>query len=265
MLKASIVIPAYNEAHRIEGMLDRYLEYFLARYGDTIEFIVAVNGSTDKTETIVRGYAERHSQVSVLVDPRKIGKGGAILMGVNKAQGAWIGFVDADGATPPHAFDALLQQESGADCIIASRWLKESIVNPRQTMKRQFASRIFNTLVRLLFSLPITDTQCGAKVIKREAMLQIVPALGLTRWAFDVDLLFQLSRAGYTIEEIPTEWRDMAGSRLNVGRASLEMLIAIFRLRMLYSPFKWVVSVYDVSLGALIHRHQKKVAVRTNE
>jgi O-antigen/teichoic acid export membrane protein len=115
------------------------------------------------------------------------------------------------------------------------------------------ASRIFNFLTRILFGLKLTDTQCGAKLMRREAVESILPHLGITQWAFDVDLLFQLRRAGYAIKEIPTTWHDVEGSKVQVGKASTEMVLALARLRLIYSPFKWVVSCYDRFLGPWIH------------
>ncbi len=251
-MKLSIIIPAYNESKRIRPTLDVYLDYFERRFGDQVEFIIVVNGSRDDTEDVARSYQDRHACLQVLVEPRAIGKGGALMMGMREARGEAIGFIDADGSTPPHAFDSLVAQMGDAGAVIASRWFPESIIDPPQTLRRRAASRIFNFLVRTLFGLPITDTQCGAKIIRREAVQDILPRLGLTRWAFDVDLLFQLRRAGYRIVEAPTEWHDVGGSQLRIGKASLEMFLAIVRLRLLHSPFAWVVSTYDKSLGRFI-------------
>ncbi len=248
-MKLSIVVPAYNEEGRIRRMLEAYLPYFAERYGNDFEIIVSVNGTTDRTEEIVRGLQSRFPQLRMTVDPRPIGKGGAIMAGGAVAQGGLVGFVDADGATPPAAFNDLVENIGGAGLIIASRRLKGAVVNPRQPWNRRVASRIFNFLVRRLFKLRITDTQCGAKLMTAEAWRAIVPQIGLTRWAFDVDMLFKTRRAHYGIREIPTTWSDVGGSKLKVGRVSLQMLLAICRLRLLYSPFRWVVSLYDRVLG----------------
>ncbi|MDD3441610.1 MAG: hypothetical protein PHU50_09165, partial [Kiritimatiellae bacterium] len=161
-------------------------------------------------------------------------------------------FVDADGATPPAAFEDLVKQIGGAGLIIASRRLPGAVVRPRQPWKRRAVSRVFNGLVRSLFKLKITDTQCGAKLMTAEAWRAIVPHIGLTKWAFDVDMLFKTRRAGYRIAEIPTTWRDVAGSKLRIGRVSFQMLLAIVRLRLLYSPLRWVVTLYDRLLGRVI-------------
>lgn len=251
-MKLSIVVPAYNEERRIRPFLETYLPYFQNKYGGGFECIVVVNGSVDATADIARSFAERWEALKVLVEPRPIGKGGALMMGMEEAAGDFVGYVDADAATPPAAFDRLMDGMAGAGAVIASRWMKGSEVSPRQPLARRIASRAFNALVRLLFGLRITDTQCGAKLLRREALEEIRPRLGVTRWAFDVDLLFQLRRAGYRIAEVPTVWHDVSGSQLRVVKASSEMFVAVCRLRLIYSPLRWVVTVYDLTLGRLV-------------
>jgi glycosyltransferase involved in cell wall biosynthesis len=244
-MQLSIIIPAYNEEKRLAPMMEAYVAHFVPRYGDDVELLVVVNGSTDGTEQEARAFEASHPQVRVIVEPRPVGKGGALLLGFAEASGEKIGFTDADGATPPRAFQDLVDELREPGAVIASRWLPASDVDPRQPLARRVASRIFNMMVRILFGLRITDTQCGAKIVTREALREVLPRLGVTRWAFDVDLLFQLRRAGYAIREIPTTWHDVRGSKLNVPKASVEMLLAITRLRLYYSPFRWVVSLYQ--------------------
>lgn len=248
-MRLSIVVPAHNEEARIGRMLDAYLPYFTERYGREVEVLVVVNGTTDRTEAVVAGYASRYPILRVLVEPLRVGKGGALILGFKAARGDYVGFVDADGSTPPEAFDDLVQHIGDAGAIIASRWCRGAQVSPRQPLARRIASRCFNLLTRALFDLHITDTQCGAKLMRREALMEILPLLGITRWAFDVDMLFQLRRAGYRVTEVPTVWHDVAGSKLNVGRASMEMTLALIRLRLIYSRFKWMVPVYDRTFG----------------
>lgn len=253
-MKLSIVMPAYNEEKRLPPTLRNYAEFFGSRFGNEVEIIVVVNGSRDRTEDVAREIAAKWPQVKVIVDPRKIGKGGAIMRGFREATGDLVGFVDADGATQPPAYNDLVEKIGNADCIIASRWIPGAIVSPKQPLKRRVASRIFNGLVKTLFGVRINDTQCGAKLCKAAAAKAALPHLGLTRWAFDVDLLFQLHRLGYSITEIPTVWADIGGSQLQVGRASTEMFIAIIRLRMLYSPLKFIVDIYDRTIGRKVHQ-----------
>jgi len=252
-MELSIIIPAYNEEDRLGRMLDQYLPFFQARYAGCHEVLVVVNGSSDRTENVAREFANVHASVGVIVEPRRVGKGGALMLGFARAQGRLVGFVDADGATPPEAFQELVDHIGAADAIIASRWMPGSRISVHQPLKRRLASRMFNALVRVMFGLRISDTQCGAKLLTRAAVQAILPHIGITQWAFDVDLLFQLRRAGFAITEIPTTWRDISGSRLRVGRASLDMFVAMVRLRLIYSPFRWVVTLYDCTLARYVH------------
>ena len=251
-MRLSIVIPAYNEAARIGPMLDAYLPYFEKNYPSDHELIVSVNGSTDNTEAVVRSRLAAHPSLRIHVDPAPIGKGGAIIVAGRLARGDLVGFVDADGATPPDAFDDLVANIGDAGLIIASRALPGAVLSPRPGLRRRIASRIFNAMVRTLFKLHITDTQCGAKLMTAEAWHAVVPTIGITRWAFDVDLLFKTRRARYPIREIPTTWRDVTGSKVELARASFQMFLAITRLRLIYSPFRFIVRIYDRLLGRII-------------
>ena len=256
-MKLSIIIPAYNEEQRLRPAMGEYFHFFLPRYGNEVEFLIVVNGSTDRTEQVAREMADGDQRIRVIVEPQRVGKGGAVRLGFSEARGELIGFVDADGSTPPAAFQALVEHIGAAGAIIASRWHRDSKITP-QPLSRRIASRIFNWWVRLMFGLPITDTQCGAKVFTAPAIHEVLPQLDMTQWAFDVDLLFHLRRAGYRITEIATVWNDKAGSRLHVFTASMEMFAALVRLRLLYSPCKWVVPLVNHTIGRLMPWDQRR-------
>ncbi len=240
-MKLSIVIPAHNEEHRLPPMLEAYAAYFQEKYGKEAELIVVPNFCDDRTAEVTCGFMDRFPRLRVLDDPGRVGKGGAVVLGAQAADGDLIGFVDADGATSPVAFDELVEKISLDGCIIASRWMKGSVMSPKQPVSRRIASRCFNFLVRVFFGLRLTDTQCGAKLFRREVILPVIRNLGVTDWAFDVDMLFQTKRLGASIREIPTVWNDIAGSKIDVGRASVQMLVAMVRLRMFYSSLRFMI------------------------
>jgi len=240
-MKLSIVIPAHNEEQRLPPMLEAYGNYFSEKYGNEAELIVVPNFCEDRTAEVAREIAERCSVVKVFDDPGQVGKGGAVMLGAEAAEGDMVGFVDADGATSPEAFDDLVEKISLDGCIIASRWMKESKMSPKQPLDRRIASRCFNLMVRVLFGMRLKDTQCGAKLFRREVIQPVMSNMGVTSWAFDVDMLFQTKRLGASIREIPTVWCDVGGSKIKVGKASLDMFVALVRLRMFYSPFRFMI------------------------
>jgi glycosyltransferase involved in cell wall biosynthesis len=233
-----LLIPAYNEEHRIEPVLREYARFFRAHYAGRFEIVVVLNGCVDNTAGVVRKVAEEYAEIRFLDFAAPIGKGGALIEGLKLAPSAdFIGYVDADGATPPKAFLDLVQSLDKADCVIGSRWIQGAVLHQAQTSRRQFASRIFHAIVQGLFWMNIRDTQCGAKVMRRTAVETIHSMLRIADMAFDINLLYSLRRAGFKIQELPTEWTDQTGSKVKLGKTSLTMLLSVLRLRLVYSPF----------------------------
>lgn len=236
-----LLIPAYNEESRIGPVLDSYARVFSERLGPGSSIVVVLNGCRDATLSVVKHAESRFPCISNIEFRDPIGKGGALIEGLRLAPRAeFIGYVDADGATPPEAFLDLVAQaiRSGADCVVGSRWLPDSRITHVQPGKRRFASRLFHLFVEAFFHMGIADTQCGAKVVKRKAVESIHGRLELADLAFDVNLLYSLIRGGFKVLEVPTVWEDKVGSHVVFDfRTSLNMLLSLVRLRLVYSPF----------------------------
>jgi glycosyltransferase involved in cell wall biosynthesis len=233
-----LLIPAYNEERRLEPVLRDYARYFQEHYAGKFQLVVVLNGCTDDTIGVVRRVAAEFSDLIRALEFRApIGKGGALIEGLKLAAfGDLIGYVDADGATPPRAFLDLVRRIDGADCVVGSRWLPDSVIHQAQSGNRQFASRVFHAIVQVLFRLNIHDTQCGAKLMKREVVERIHRHLLIADMAFDINLLVAVKKAGYRIREVPTEWTDQTGSKVALFRSSLTMFLSVIRTRLIYWP-----------------------------
>lgn len=237
-----LLIPAYNEERRIEPVLRDYAQHFRDHYPGPFQIVVVLNGCRDNTLGVVQRVEADQAAIRHLVFPEPIGKGGALIEGLKLAPHAdRIGYVDADGATPPAAFLDLVKRCDEADCVIASRWLPGAVLHQTQSSRRQFASRVFHAIVQGCFWMNIHDTQCGAKVMRREAVEKVHSALRIADMAFDINLLYALKHAGFSILEVPTEWTDKIGSKVALGKTSLTMLLSVIRLRLVYSPlYRWL-------------------------
>ena len=259
-MRISIVIPAYNEEKRISPMLARYGEYFEGlrlSIGLDYELLVVINNTKDNTLLKVKEAQKINSHVRYL-DFKQGGKGFAIIEGFKdalKRPNDLIGFVDADMATPPEAFYSLVSSVGNCDGVIASRWNSKSIVT-KQTTFFKVKSFIFNLIVRSLFFFPYRDTQCGAKIFTRKAVEMVYDKMSITKWAFDIDLLYKLRKLGFDVVEIPTIWESKDDSRIKVISASLEMLLAVVRLRLVHSPFSFIVRGYDAFPQQLKMHHR---------
>src|SRR5437763_11891697 len=169
-----LLIPAYNEEARIEPVLREYATYFQKSYPGNFQLVVVLNGCTDNTLSVVRRVAAEFPSIKELEFREPIGKGGALIEGLRLAPLAdVIGYVDADGASPPHAFHDLVKRINEADCVIGSRWLKGAVLHQAQTKVRQFTSRCFHLIVESLFWMHIKDTQCPCKAMRRQAVEKI--------------------------------------------------------------------------------------------
>ncbi|MBI4362190.1 MAG: glycosyltransferase family 2 protein [Euryarchaeota archaeon] len=219
----SIVFPAYNEEARIPSTLADYRET-LAHVPH--ELIVVCDG-TDGTADI----AER-AGARVLRFPRRLGKGGAVLEGFKSATGSLVGFVDADGSTPAGQFLRLAGalEAGSADGVVGSRKVEGADIRVPAPASRRVASFLFGVLVSVLFHLGIRDTQCGAKLFRREPLQRVLPLLRTRGFEFDVELLWRLKRSGGVVREVPLEWRWSPGSRLRFHQ-TVRMGLSLVRLR----------------------------------
>ncbi len=220
----SLVIPAYNEEQRISFFLED-----AGNFGGTLIFVC---DGDDKTTDIIMHFSDEHPDIDIkcLNFNRRLGKGGGVLEGIKAADTPFVGFVDADGSTSVSEMFRLFCNLSDSDCAVGSRWLSASEIVVGQSLWRKFQSRIFNLAVRLLFGLKISDTQCGAKVFKKEAVCAVLPSLVSRGFEFDVELLWRLNEMGFHIEEVPIVWEDRANSRVG-SSDGLGMLYALIRIR----------------------------------
>ncbi len=230
MKELSVIVPAYNEEKRIEKTLRDYIK-FLEKEFKNFEVIVVTDGCKDNTPNIVERLSNEFSCIKHVHPPKRLGKGGAIIEGFKIASGKIIGFVDGDGSTSPESICMLIKNLNNCDGVIASRWVDGAIIRKNEPLARIIASRVFNYLVKILFGFHFKDTQCGAKFFKREAVKSVVSELRLKDWAFDVDLLYNLSKKGFKIKEVPVIWEYREGSKLDLKKASIKMFLSVLNLR----------------------------------
>jgi len=227
----SIVIPAFNEAHRIPATLESVVSCIRAR-GWSAEVVVVDDGSTDATAQVVRAFVEHAPEVRLMQNPGNRGKGYSVRSGLLSALGEVVMFTDADLSSPMEEaqmlFDAIA---GGADIAIGSRWLERNRQTIRQPLYRQFFGRCFNGVTRLVMGLHFADTQCGFKAFTRAAAQTIFQLQTIERWGFDPEILFIAVKRGYSIAEVPVSWAHDERTRMSYLKDGMKMLeeIAIVR------------------------------------
>jgi dolichyl-phosphate beta-glucosyltransferase len=229
----SAVIPAFNEASRIDETLRLALDY-LRNASPESELILVNDGSTDATSPIAREVLETAKIETRLLEnfPNR-GKGAAVRSGLLAAQKPIALFFDADLSTPLGETPKLIEPIAHGEIDIAfgSRAIDRSLIGQHQPWRREQAGRVFNLLVRLATGLPFWDTQCGFKAFRVDVCRPIFEAARLDGFAFDVELLYLAHRAGLRIREIPVRWNHSAGSKVRFFQDSLRMLLEVIVLR----------------------------------
>jgi glycosyltransferase involved in cell wall biosynthesis len=226
----TIIVPAYNEEERLGPTL-RTIQSYLRERASRFESIVVDDGSTDGTADLVR---REFPDARLLSNPGNRGKGYSVRAGLLAARGRWVLFSDADLSTPIEEL-ARFEEElrAGADVVIASRALAESVIEAHQAWWREFSGRSFNILVQVFSGLPFHDTQCGFKAYRREAARRIASLQRLEGWAFDIEQLRLARLMGMRVKELPVRWINSSASRVRFLRDAPRMFLDAMRVRLM--------------------------------
>jgi len=226
----TVVVPCYNEASRLQtGAFHEFIQL-----GQPVRFLFVNDGSKDGTMAVLESMREGFEQYIRILDlPKNSGKGEAVRQGMlhacQKDDARYVGFWDADLATPLNAIpllleklkdDARLQMVFGSRVRLLGRDIHRKAI-------RHYLGRIFASTVSLMLRLAVYDTQCGAKLFRITPELrQLLAEPFISRWVFDVEILARsmaanggeaqyLSRSVY---EVPLpRWEDVSGSKVHGG------------------------------------------------
>ncbi|MGI4736424.1 MAG: dolichyl-phosphate beta-glucosyltransferase [Janthinobacterium lividum] len=229
-MELSLIIPAFNEAARIEPTL-RAAHQFLAARPASFEILVVDDGSTDATVALVTALAGELPGLRVLCSPANRGKGHAVRLGMRAATGQVRLFSDADGSTPITEVGTLLQAlAQGADIAIGSRYLAASRVTRPQPWVRRVWSRLVNQVVQRVLLPGVVDTHCGFKAFTAAAAAHTFAACTVDGWSFDLEVLTRAQAQGLRIQEVPVRWENDARSKARLRQLPREFR-HVYRLR----------------------------------
>lgn len=200
--RISVIIPSYNEGDRIYQNLKEIVRVF-KEFDCNYEIVVVSDGSIDNTVAEAKKAANEHENIIVKSHYKNYGKGRALKMGSKFAKGDLILFLDADLDLHPGQiqvlFDVMKLRE--VDVVIGSKRHPDSIVN--YPWHRRIVSTGYFFLIKILFGLPIRDTQTGIKLFKREVLDKVLPKILVKQYAYDLEILALAHHFGYKIGEAP--------------------------------------------------------------
>jgi dolichyl-phosphate beta-glucosyltransferase len=227
-----IAIPAYNEANRLPETLERTIE-FLREQAWSSRIVVVDNGSCDDTADAVRTAARSTDDVVPvdLVGCARPGKGAAVRRAMLSSTSRFVGFFDADLATPLETLVTAMEHlEGGAAAVIGSRHTAGAEFVQCEPPVRRLGGAAFRLLTRSLVN-GVQDTQCGFKFFEREAVMLALVECQSTGFAFDVELLQQLQRTGSDIVELPVAWSHCDDSSFSPWRDGLASFAAVLHMQ----------------------------------
>lgn len=226
----SVIIPAYNEEHRLPATIGKVLA-FLQAQSYTHELIIVENGSQDRTFQVAQEFAEANPNLRVLRETQR-GKGLAVKLGMLEACGEYRFMCDADLSMPVTEISRFLPPAlTEFDISIASRE-GPGAIRYNEPAYRHFVGRVFNTMIRLIALPGLHDTQCGFKCFHHTVAEDLFRCQTLTGWSFDVEVLFIAEQRGYRIVELPIPWFFNPDSKVNVIQDSFQMAMDLLRIRL---------------------------------
>ena len=231
----SIIIPAYNEAHRLEASLEA-LHGYLAAVPWTHEVVLVIEKSTDGTLDIARRVAAGRGYLTVIGNDVQRGKGYAVRTGMLRARGEIAFFMDADLSTPLaeiERFIARFAEDPNLAVLVGNRQHAQSEIITQQHYLRRKMGQTFNAILRMIAGIRLADTQCGFKAFRRTAREAIFPMQKLDGFAFDVEVLLLADRLGFSVTDMPVQWANAQGSKVRIIRDSWRMLCDAIRVRRL--------------------------------
>jgi len=238
----TVVIPAYNEAKRICGTVERIKKYFDASGFNNWSLLLVDDGSSDGTEGLVKSALNEPARLEVVRHPRNLGKGAAVRTGLLKARGDYILFLDTDSSTPIEEFGKFKTlADEGADIIIGSRRTRGAFIEERQPFIREFLGKGFTLLSNLILGTRYSDFTCGFKCFKKEAARELCFRQRIVNWSYDSELLFLASRLGYIVKEVPVRWKNDPDSKVRLLRDTVSSFWGLLRVRL-----NWLTGVYDL-------------------
>lgn len=212
----SIVVPAFNEEHRLPPTLAR-LSAYLAAQPMRWEIVVVDDGSRDATCAVVEAAMATIPNLRLVRQTPNRGKGAAVRLGMLAARGQIRVMSDADGSMSPDQLPRLLAPivACKAEIAIGSRYAEGARSDVKQPWFRVLWSRLANKAIQRSLVPGVRDTQCGFKAFTAEAARDLFRLGRIDGWAFDLEILALARRAGYAIAEVGVEWTDDRRSRVN--------------------------------------------------
>jgi dolichol-phosphate mannosyltransferase len=230
-LKTLVVLPTYNEAGNIAGILDRVLSHGI------FDVLVVDDNSQDGTRDIVRGLMDRHDNVQMLERPGKMGLGTAYTTGFKWGLEHGYGCMmemDSDFSHNPDDMPRFVEAvKGGAHLVIGSRYIGGTISVIGWDFKRLLLSRFGNIYASHILGVPLTDMTSGFRAYTRLALEGIdLESIYSEGYSFQIEMAYYVWCMGLRVEEVPIVFTERAQGSSKMSRNIVREAVKLpWRLR----------------------------------
>ena len=219
----SVVIPAYNEAAVIGGLVSE-----LSAVASWHEIIVVDDGSSDGT-----GERAREAGASVVRHPYNKGNGASVKTGIRAASGEFILIIDGDGQHRPADAGRLVARLGEYDLVVGAR-----AGSTQATQARRLGNRLLNALAGYLTGRPIPDLTSGFRAARREHLREFLHLLP-NGFSTPTTTTLAFIKAGYSVAFEPVEAATRVGrSKIKLVRDGARFFLIALKVVTLFSPLR---------------------------
>lgn len=227
-MKLSVVMPAHNEVDCIESTVVALVDE-LSSNGIDHEIVVVNDNSTDGTEELLVALGARYPGVRYVNNRPPHGFGFAVRRGLESFAGDAVAIVMADASDRPRDLVSFYRamEESGADCVFGSRFLKGARVVDYPAIKLA-VNRVANLFIQALFGIRYNDVTNAFKLYRRHVIEGIQPILSY-HFNLTVELPLKSIVRGYSYVVIPNDWinRTTGVSKLKIKEMGSRYLFIV--------------------------------------
>lgn len=196
--RLSILLPVHNGADAIGQVLTECYNSVALPTG--AEMLVCEDGSTDGTGRVL-GTLSKTLPIRYITDSRRKGYAAAVRDGLRYVNQDVVFFSDSDGQYAPREFWRLYPHIEGHDMVVGRK------VRRSESYHRVLLSRGFHALARILFETPLSDIDCGFRLMRRELIEAVLPRVRSLPYSFWAEFTILALKMGYRIKEVPITHR----------------------------------------------------------
>jgi dolichol-phosphate mannosyltransferase len=231
MSRALVVIPTYNEATNVRGLIPEVL-----KVNAGLEVLVVDDKSPDGTADVVKEMMASESRVHMIQRNGKSGLGTAYVVGFRYAiehRFDYIFEMDADFSHDAHEIPNFLARMEDYDLVVGSRY-RNGVRVVNWPVRRLLLSYFANVYTRVITGLPVKDATGGFKCFRRKVLESIdLDSIKSNGYAFQIEMTYKAWRRGFSVHEIPIIFVDRQVGTSKMSKSIVwEAVFMVWKLRL---------------------------------